>query len=189
MTPFPRPADVLRAPEPPPSGHGLPALIGRVEAAVCAPVAELGEHLGAALAAAATDADLVPAHLRAAACDRYARHILHADAAGRFTIVALVWGAGQFSPVHAHHTWCAYAVLDGTLTETAYRLDAASGLAVPIATERLAAGSQRFEYAGLAGVHKLGNAEDNIGLSLHIYGIDGARVGSHVNRLVPPAHH
>jgi hypothetical protein len=50
-------------------------------------------------------------------------------------------------------------------------------------------GAMRFEYAGLSGVHKLGNAEDNIGLSLHIYGIDGARVGSHVNRLVLSANH
>lgn len=172
---------------PPHGALGLRALIGQVEAAMHAPIADLGGHLAAALAAA--DPGLVPAHMRIAARDRYARHVLHADAAGRFTIVALVWGAGQFSPVHAHHTWCSYVVLEGMLTETAYAYDAVTGLAHPAATERLSPGAQRFEYAGLSGVHKLGNAEDNVGLSLHIYGIDGARVGSHVNRLVQPAHH
>jgi predicted metal-dependent enzyme (double-stranded beta helix superfamily) len=138
---------------------------------------------------ACADDSLVPPAARVATPDRYSRHLLHADALGRFAIVLLTWGPGQFSPVHGHHTWCSYVVLEGRLSETTYAYDAASGLARPLATEVLERGGRRFEYAGLSAVHKLGNAEDNVGLSLHIYGIDGARVGTHVNRLVPSTQH
>ena len=160
-----------------------------VETAIAAPIGELAERLDLAYAAAAADPTLVPAAARQAAPERYARHLLHADPQGRFAIVALVWGPGQFSPVHGHHTWCSYTVLEGRLTETSYHYDAASGLAHPQGSEVLARGARRCEYAGLSAVHKLGNAEDNIALSLHIYGIDGARVGTHVNRLVQAAQH
>ena len=42
--------------------------------------------------------------------------------AGRFTLLSIVWMPGQFSPPHAHQTWCAYAVGENTLTETLLRL-------------------------------------------------------------------
>jgi predicted metal-dependent enzyme (double-stranded beta helix superfamily) len=170
-------------------GAAMRHLVRLVEAAASAPIGELAGRLDLAYAAVCADDSLVPAAARQSAPDRYARHLLHADPQGRFAIVALVWGPGQFSPVHGHHTWCSYAVLGGRLTETSYAWDAASGLARPLATEVLQRGARRCEYAGLTGVHKLGNAEDNDALSLHIYGIDGARVGTHVNRLVPSTPH
>ncbi|MDB5806313.1 MAG: cysteine dioxygenase type [Betaproteobacteria bacterium] len=172
-----------------PPGAALRHLVRLVEAAIAAPIGELAERLDLAYAVAHADDSLVPAAARVAAPDRYARHLLHADAQGRFAILALAWGPGQFSPVHGHYTWCSYAVLDGRLSETTYDYDAASGLARPLGTEVLARGARRCEYAGLSAVHKLGNAEDNVALSLHIYGIDGARVATHVNRVVPSTQH
>ena len=65
--------------------------------------------------------------------DRYARHVLYADPQGRFTILALVWSGGQFSPVHAHDTWCAYAVHRGALDETLFGFDAATAQAIALA--------------------------------------------------------
>ena len=47
----------------------------------------------------------------------YTRHVLHADPLGRFTVVGLVWGSQQYSPIHAHYAWCAYRILAGELTE------------------------------------------------------------------------
>ena len=55
----------------------------------------------------------------------YARHTIASDPAGRFTLLAIVWAPGQFSPPHAHDTWCAYAVAENTLTETLFDYDAA----------------------------------------------------------------
>ncbi|HEX4326990.1 MAG TPA: cysteine dioxygenase family protein [Burkholderiales bacterium] len=182
-------ATSLAPPAANPPGAALRHLVRLVEAAAAAPIIELAGRLDLAYAAVRADDSLLPAAARQAAPDRYARHLLHTDPQGRFTIVALAWGPGQFSPVHGHHTWCSYTVLEGRLSETSYAWDAAGGLARPLATEVLERGARRCEYAGLTGVHKLGNAEDNVALSLHIYGIDGARVGTHVNRLVPSTQH
>jgi len=167
---------------------GLRYLADHVEAAICAPVDEMAQRMEIVFSAAVADRGLVPLEARRAQPNSYARHLMHADPEGRFSIVALAWGPGQFSPVHAHHTWCAYAVIGGTLTETTYQYDSQSGLATPYATEQLAFGASRFEYAGLTAVHKLGNAGDNVAVSLHIYGIDGPRIATHVNRLVHAVH-
>lgn len=166
---------------------GLRYLAEHTDAACRAPMEEMPARMAAGFAAVLGDADLLPAAARRADPLRYTRHLLHADPAGRFTIVALVWGPGQFSPVHGHHAWCAYGVHAGLLTETSFGFDAASACAVPGRSTQHGAGAVSFAYAGLDDIHKLGNAGDNDALSIHIYGLDGARVGTHVNRLVPVA--
>lgn len=157
------------------------------DAACCAPMDEMADRMQAGLAAVRGAPDLIPAAARRGDPARYARHLLHADPAGRFSVVALVWGRGQFSPVHGHHAWCAYMVADGELTETSFTYDVANHSAVPTAVSRHAAGTTSFAFAGLDAIHKLGNGGDNDALSIHVYGVDGARAGSHVNRLVPLA--
>lgn len=114
----------------------------------------------------------------------YARHLVHADPKGRFTIVSIVWGPGQFSPVHAHHTWCAYAVRNGDLTETLFAFDIAHQQAVPLSTQVRRAGYACLSFSGLDQIHRLGNAGERSAVSVHIYGVDAARVSSHVNRVI-----
>jgi len=163
---------------------GLRLLAGLTDNACRATMDEMPERMAAAFAAIAGDATLLPKEATRSDPVRYTRHLLHADPLGRFAIVSLVWGPGQFSPVHGHHAWCAYAVLGNALTETRYAWDASTRLATAAGCERLEEGATSFAYAGLDAVHKLGNGGDNVALSIHIYGLDGARVGSHVNRLV-----
>ena len=122
--------------------------------------------------------DDAPHHLLVLARQR------HKKPAGRFTIVSLVWDAGQFSPVHGHYTWCAYMVRTGELLENAYRVDPASGRATVTATRGRRGGDGCFSFAGLDQVHKLGNNTDRPAVSIHVYGLDGARVSTHVNRIV-----
>ena len=62
------------------------------------------QRIRAALARAAAIPQLLHPDQRVPQAECYARHILYSDSAGRFTILAIVWGAGQFSPPHAHHT-------------------------------------------------------------------------------------
>jgi predicted metal-dependent enzyme (double-stranded beta helix superfamily) len=162
-------------------------LAEHADAACRAAMDEIPGRMAAGFAAVIGDADLLPAAARVPDPLRYTRHLLHADPQGRFTIVALVWGPGQFSPVHGHHAWCAYGIHAGPLTETSYRHDAARGIAVPQASTLRHEGETSFAYAGLDAIHKLGNAGDNVGMSIHIYGLDSGRVGTHVNRLVPVA--
>ena len=44
-----------------------------------------------------------------------------------------------------------------------------------------------FAPAGLDQIHRLGNAGDVPAISIHAYGVEGSRVGTHVNRLMDVA--
>jgi len=147
----------------------------------------MGERIRCALrVAAATPAFLLP-EFRAARADCYARHTIASDPAGRFTVLSIVWGPGQFSPPHAHETWCAYAVAEQTLTETLFDYDVARNKAVPAGVSSREPGYSCFAPAGLEQIHRLGNAGSVAAISIHAYGVEGSRVGTHVNRLIDVA--
>lgn len=147
----------------------------------------MGERVVAALRAATAVPGLLSAEFRVPRSGCYARHTVASDPAGRFTLLSLVWGPGQFSPTHAHDTWCAYAVVEHPLTETLYEFDARRGVAVASEAAERASGYACFAPAGLEQIHRLGNAGDVPAISIHVYGIDGSRVGTHVNRLMDVA--
>jgi predicted metal-dependent enzyme (double-stranded beta helix superfamily) len=137
-----------------------------------------------ALAEAAADAALLTSAQRQGAADSYRRHLLAADPLGRYAIAALVWMPGQASRVHAHHTWCGYAVIEGTLAENIYGWIAADQCASEIRTHPRAPGAVSFTRAGYTGIHRLGNASDAPAISLHLYGVQGTQLATHVNDFV-----
>ncbi|MGH8782314.1 cysteine dioxygenase [Paraburkholderia sp.] len=145
----------------------------------------------AALAEAAADPALLsPAH-REGHADSYCRHLLAADPHGRYALAALVWQPGQASPVHTHHTWCGYAVVAGTLAETVYAWDADAHRAIETRTRLRSAGAVSFTRAGHTGIHRLGNpanVDTDVNaapaVSLHLYGVCGTRIATHVNDIV-----
>jgi predicted metal-dependent enzyme (double-stranded beta helix superfamily) len=137
-----------------------------------------------ALRSAIAQPTFLSAAQRVGRADSYARHLLYADDAGRFSVVAIVWGAGQFSPVHGHHTWCSYAVVAGVLQEECYAWSA-DCRAVRLQERRTrCVGDITFTYAGIQEAHRLGNPGGEDAVSIHVYGIDSPRVATHVNRLV-----
>jgi predicted metal-dependent enzyme (double-stranded beta helix superfamily) len=163
-------------------------LMAEIGDACDGPADTMGDRIAHALRVAAAMPDLLTAELRAPRAGCYARHIVAADPAGRFTLLSIVWGPGQFSPPHAHDTWCAYAVAENTLTETLYEFDAPSGKAVATGLPmRREPGYACFAPAGLEQIHRLGNATGVGAISLHAYGVEGSRVGTHVNRLMDVA--
>jgi predicted metal-dependent enzyme (double-stranded beta helix superfamily) len=138
----------------------------------------------AALAQAiAEDVLLTPAQCEGAA-NCYRRHLLIADPRGRYAAAALVWQPGQASPVHGHHTWCGYAVLDGVLEETQYAWDETADRARAVGTHARPAGAVSYVRAGLSAIHRLANASSRPAISLHVYGVAGEQITTHVNRLV-----
>jgi len=157
---------------------------GAPEPAQCA---EFARRVRAALAAAAADADLLTPAEREGAATSYRRHLLATDPLGRYAVAALVWMPGQASPVHAHHTWCGYAVLDGTLTEALYDWNDAAGMAVPARQHPRAAGAVSFARAGYGGIHRLINTTAAPAVSIHLYGVPGEHIATRVNDLVPVA--
>jgi predicted metal-dependent enzyme (double-stranded beta helix superfamily) len=143
-----------------------------------------GDRIRAALERAAGDPGLLSAKHRVPEQNCYARHVLYSDPFRRFTILAIVWGPGQFSPPHAHHTWCAYAVYDGPLHETGYVLASCGTRAKAICTAVRNPGYSCFAGAGLDQIHRLGNAGTKPAISIHVYGVERERLATHVNRVL-----
>ncbi|MFC0398910.1 cysteine dioxygenase family protein [Paraburkholderia rhizosphaerae] len=142
-----------------------------------------------ALVEAAADPHLLaPAH-RVAAAEKYQRHLLAADPLGRYAIASLVWLPGQMSPVHAHHTWCGYVVLDGTLSEAIYEWNETEDYAVPLRTRGRDSGAVSYTRAGRGCIHRLGNASEATAISLHVYGVPDTQFATHVNDVVRCADH
>ncbi|WP_233850291.1 cysteine dioxygenase family protein [Paraburkholderia sp. HD33-4] len=137
-----------------------------------------------ALADAAADPALLAPMQREGCADTYRRHLLVADPRGRYAIAALVWQPGQASPVHGHHTWCGYAVVEGKLSETIFEWDDARQCASALRVQARKRGAVSFVRSGRAAIHRLGNCSDAPAVSLHIYGVEGARIGTHVNDIV-----
>jgi predicted metal-dependent enzyme (double-stranded beta helix superfamily) len=143
-----------------------------------------GERIRTALERAVDDPGLLSAKHRVPERNCYARHVLYSDPFRRFTILAIVWGPGQFSPPHAHHTWCAYAVYDGPLHETGYVLASSGTRAKAICTAVRNPGYSCFAGAGLDQIHRLGNAGTKPAISIHVYGVERERLATHVNRVL-----
>jgi predicted metal-dependent enzyme (double-stranded beta helix superfamily) len=136
--------------------------------------------------AAANPAFLAPAQCEGST-ETYRRHLLAADPRGRYAVAALVWHSRQASPVHAHHTWCGYAVLEGKLTETVFEWNGTQHCASATRTQTRRQGAVSFVRGGRGGIHRLGNSSDAPAISLHIYGVPGAQIATHVNDIVRAA--
>jgi len=166
----------------------LHELIDGLDAACRAPRERIGGAVTRTLERAGRfPAWLAPAEQRARGAG-YTRHVLHADPAGRYTVVAIVWEPGQCSPVHGHATWCGYTVVSGCLHESTFAFDPDVNAARLLDSAARPAGATLFSPPGLEEIHRLGNADaGQAAVSVHVYGLDGARVATDVNRLVDVA--
>ncbi|MPZ37355.1 MAG: cysteine dioxygenase [Rhizobiales bacterium] len=186
--PAPLESAVRKAAEAPALSDPISLLMAQIsDACEGRPTEAMGERVAQALRAAAAIPDLLSAELRIPRPGCYARHTIASDPAGRFTLLSIVWSPDQFSPPHAHDTWCAYAVAENTLSETLYDFDARSGKAIPSSVTAREPGYACFAPAGLEQIHRLGNAGTVPAISIHCYGVEGSRVGTHVNRLMDVA--
>ncbi|WP_042338123.1 cysteine dioxygenase family protein [Paraburkholderia ferrariae] len=198
---FPAEPAFFRAEAPAHAAADHEAAVGRLRAALDAAFAactapadpsrcaRFAQALRAALGAALADHALVTAAEREGSATTYRRHLILADREARYTVAALVWQPGQASPVHAHHTWCGYAVLEGTLTETIYTWDEAREGAAAVRAHPRAPGAVSFGGRGRQGIHRLihrlANESDAAAVSLHIYGVSAARMATGVNEVLP----
>jgi predicted metal-dependent enzyme (double-stranded beta helix superfamily) len=146
--------------------------------------ARFARAVRAALVEAAADSRLLTSAQREGATEKYQRHLLAADPLGRYAIASLVWMPGQMSPVHAHHTWCGYVVLEGTLSEAIYDWNEEEDYAVPVRTQARDSGAVSYTRAGRRCIHRLGNASEAPAISLHVYGVPEAEFATRVNDVV-----
>lgn len=65
----------------------------------------------------------LPEALRQTADQTYARRLLYRSEEHGYTVIAMIWGAGQGAPLHDHDgTWCVEGVLQGEILVTPYEL-------------------------------------------------------------------
>ena len=135
--------------------------------------AAMAPHLGDPALLAGRDCPCCP--------DRYVRHLLHADRAGQYAVVALAWRPMQMSPVHAHRTWCAFGVHRGVLTEHHY----APGIPPqPVAAQLRRPGDVCHGPADPELIHRLANCAAEEALSIHVYGVPYEQFGDQVNLIL-----
>lgn len=160
----------------------LGRLVEALERAAVAAPSDAEPGIRAALGAALHTTDWLPLERRRASHENYARHLLYADPAGRFSILSIVWAHGQASPIHGHRAWCAVGVCDGELTECFYR-ERANGAPELLKTAQRGAGSVSYDPAGGL-VHRMLNANADVAISLHLYGTGSDQLATGLNRLV-----
>ncbi|MBI4231467.1 MAG: cysteine dioxygenase family protein [Planctomycetes bacterium] len=127
------------------------------------------------LQALLAEPDVVPTRLMKPLPDRYRRNLLHRDAQNRFVVMALVWGKGQFTPVHDHGAFSVVGVYRNRLEITNYmRTDdrKREGRATLAATVRNVGrpGSVFHVVPPSEEIHTVGNSYPEAAVSIHVYG-------------------
>ncbi|HZF76315.1 MAG TPA: cysteine dioxygenase family protein [Acetobacteraceae bacterium] len=158
----------------------LSSMLAEIEASARRPEAERHRAVAEVIGTFAGRPGLLAAQDCRCCPDRYVRHLLHADPAEGYAVVALVWRPGQMSPVHAHKTWCAFAVHNGILTETLYT---PGDPPVPTATRLLHPGATGHGAARPDLIHRLANLSCAKAVSIHCYGAAFDRFGVDVNEI------
>jgi len=109
--------------------------------------------------------------------DHYARNAVHVSEDGVFSLYALVWLPGQWTPVHDHGTWGVVGVVEGLLEERAYQRtdttpDAMEGISLARGgSVLLPPGAVTSFVPNPDHIHMTGVADDRTPcLSLHLYG-------------------
>lgn len=103
---------------------------------------------------------------------KYARRLLHKDPEGRYSVVIMVWGPGQGTPIHDHAgCWCVECVYRGRIKVVSYDLQNCEGDCFNFKQEQeIVAGIgdagaliPPFEY------HTIMNAEATPTVTIHVY--------------------
>ena len=131
-------------------------------------------HRPAAIAGALSDylgcANLLaPAHLQSDP-HHYRTNIVHVHPAGAYSIVALIWQAGQRTPIHSHRSWCVVGVHHGTELERTFART--NGHLTETHRHQLDKGSITWLSPGHDGIHDVTNSSSQTTVSIHIYGLD-----------------
>ena len=107
--------------------------------------------------------------------DRYARRLLHRDPEGRYTVIVMVWGRGQGTPLHDHAgIWCVECVYRGRIRVTSFSVrggDPEQGIVQFEKEKEVLAGIGEagalippFEY------HMIENPDETPSYTIHVYG-------------------
>ena len=141
----------------------------------CCSTAGLPEQVATGLPDFLGCKDLLPAHQRQADVKTYRRHLLYADPAGRFSVLALVWLPGQRTLVHAHTAWGAVGVYKGDPSIICYDCCEQDGYRLEFSRRNhvhAQTGDCSWVKPGLNDIHRIYNDSDKPVITIHVYGRD-----------------
>ena len=117
--------------------------------------------------------DCLAAKYTRPAPESYARHLVYRHPKDCYTVVAMVWGPGQGTPIHDHGgIWCVEGVYRGQMQVTQYDV-------TPLYAQHVKALPVRHITAGLGNVgalippheyHVMANTSQETAITLHVYG-------------------
>lgn len=158
----------------------LEGLIGRIQSHVgrtdCSRTRCKGIEEALVAAAEAAGPELLPSALREPRPDGYARHLVHRDPDGRFSMIAMVWGSGQGTPIHDHGgLWCVECVVQGCIQVRTFRqVDSAPDdrLGFRCAEVLKADRGEAGHLIPPLDHHVIENPFEDVAVTLHVYGGD-----------------
>ena len=124
---------------------------------------------------------ILTAEQREGSPDGYVSHILHTEPDGAFSVCAVIWRTGQYTPIHDHVAWCVVGVLQGAEYEELFALRDGETALEQVGSRR----SMPSEVSGFAppgDIHRVTNRDPVVAISLNVYGADIERLGSSVRR-------
>jgi len=125
--------------------------------------------------------DILTGAEREGSPDGYVCHVLHTEPDGSFSICALVWRPGQMTPIHDHVTWCVVGVVQGAEYEELFALRD-GGTALEAVGHRVNHPGDVGGFAPPGDIHRVRNHGRDVAISVHVYGVDIARLGNSVRR-------
>jgi predicted metal-dependent enzyme (double-stranded beta helix superfamily) len=134
------------------------------------------ERVCAALPRFLANPSAIPASHLVGNPERYTRNLLYADPAKRYVVLALVWGAGQQTPIHDHECWGVVGCYRGAITEVAYATPPPNLLPVLPNTLKqttvsvLAPGQSCAVDPPTRDLHRMKNDSGGTTVTVHIYG-------------------
>jgi 3-mercaptopropionate dioxygenase len=107
---------------------------------------------------------------------KYQQYLLYTDPAGQYSVQSFVWAPGQGTPIHNHTVWGLVGVMRGA--EQCSEYPAPGSAAMQCAHEhRLPRGEVDRVSPTIGDWHAVANAfDDQVSLSIHVYGADIGRV-------------
>jgi predicted metal-dependent enzyme (double-stranded beta helix superfamily) len=163
--------------------EALAGFIAAVHGALAGPAPQ--QRIGAALARLVARDDWLPLAYARPHPDHYQQYLLHADPAGRFSIVSFVWGPGQQTPVHDHGVWGVVGMLRGAEISQAYAVDGSAPPRPMGQPHQLLPGDIELIGPDVGDIHRVANALlDAVSVSIHVYGTD---IGRHPRHVYPDA--
>lgn len=153
----------------------LDALVAATDAALVNPTLTddraRAEAIAPALAALLAGPDPIPAAARQPLDGGAVGNLLHADPAGRFHVLAVVFPEGTSSGVHHHGCWGVIGYLQGSDEETRYRCLSDAGDKAKLeeaSRHRWSQGDITFLLPPDEGWHRVRSAGPGDGVSVHV---------------------